>query len=65
MVYANIEKLCHENKISISRLEKEVGLANGTIGKWRTSSPTVDSVAKVARFFSVTVDELINAGDAQ
>lgn len=59
MILKNISSLCKEKGISIAKLEKEVGLGNGTIGKWAESSPKVDSLKSVADYFGVTVDSLI------
>lgn len=59
MILKNISMLCKEKGISIAKLEKEVGLGNGTIGKWAESSPKVDSLKSVADYFGVTVDSLI------
>lgn len=59
MILENINKLCKDNKISIAKLERETGISNGTIGRWGTSSPTVENVRKVADYFGVTVDALI------
>jgi len=60
LIYENIVKLCQERGISIARLEKECGFGNATIRGWSVSSPTLAKVQKVAEFFGVTVDELIN-----
>lgn len=60
MLLKNIGKLCKEKNISIARLERETGISNGTIGRWGTSSPTVENVRKVADYFGVTVDALIS-----
>ena len=63
MLLRNITKLCKERNISIAKLERETGISNGTIGRWGTSSPTVDNVRKVAEFFGVSVDSLlVNVG---
>ena len=59
MVTENIRKLCEERNISVCALEKEVGLGNGTVGKWRNTSPRVDRLQLVANYFGVTVDELL------
>lgn len=59
MIYQNIAALCKEKNISIARLERETGIGNGTIGRWGKTSPSVDNVKKVADFFGVTVDSLI------
>lgn len=59
MIYENVALLCKKAGISIARLEIETGIGNGTIGRWKKSSPNVDNVKKVADFFGVTVDSLI------
>ena len=60
MILENINKLCKEKGISLSKLERETGIGNGTIGRWGISSPTVENVRKVAEYFGVTVDALIH-----
>lgn len=60
MLLKNIARLCKEKGIAISRLEKETGISNGTIGRWGTSSPTVENVRKVAEYLGTTVDALIS-----
>lgn len=60
MLLNNIVRLCKEKGISISRLERETGISNGTIGRWGNSSPTVENVRKVAVFLGVTVDTLLS-----
>lgn len=60
MIYSNIISLCKNRNIAISKLEKEVGLGNATVKTWKTSSPSVDKLKKVADYFGVTVDDLIS-----
>ncbi len=59
MIYKNIADLCKKSGISIAGLEKLVGLGNGTIGRWRESSPSIASVKAVADYFGVSIDALI------
>lgn len=59
MVYKNVLKLCEERGISVSALEKTLGLGNATIRGWKESSPRVNTVKTVADYFGVTVDELL------
>ena len=59
MILKKVSELCKKKGISIAKLERELGIGNGTVGKWASSSPTVDNVKKVADYFGVTVDELI------
>ena len=56
MIFDKISILCKKRGISISKLEKECGLGNGTIRGWNTSSPSIDNLKKVANFFDVTTD---------
>lgn len=56
MIYGNIEKLAKERGISISKLENECGLGNKTIRLWKTSSPNVANLQKVANYFGVSVE---------
>jgi transcriptional regulator with XRE-family HTH domain len=59
LILFKVSALCKESGISISRLEKEVGLGNATIWGWETSSPTVEKLRLVADYFRVSIDELI------
>jgi len=58
-IYENIKRLCDEKKISITELEKKAGLGNGTIGKWKTAHPTMNSVYMVADALNVKVTKII------
>ena len=60
MIFNIIKRLCAERNISISQLEKEAGLGNGTISGWKESMPRIDSLQAVARVLKVTVDDLLS-----
>lgn len=59
MLYDQIIILCGKTGISIARLERETGLGNGTIRRWKNGSASVDKVMRVADYFAVTVDSLL------
>lgn len=63
MIYKNVKRLCNERNITIMELEKSCGIANGTIGKWasRKSSPRVETLLRIANYFDVSMDELVEA----
>ena len=63
MLYDTILILCGKSGISIARLEREAGLGNGTIRRWRKSSPSIETVSKVALYFGVGLDELLSQGE--
>lgn len=54
-----ISMLCNERNISIGKLENILGFGNGTIWKWKKSSPSVDKLKAVADYFGVTLDYLL------
>lgn len=59
----NIRTLCKKNKVSISKLESDLFLSPGLISRWTKNTPTVDKVMSIARYFGITVDELIGLSE--
>lgn len=59
LIYNNIKTICDEKRLSIAEVEREAGLKNGTIGKWRTCSPRVENLKAVADVLKVKVDKLL------
>lgn len=57
-LYEKIKLLAKERKISIRKLEEDLGYGNGTIRRWETTSPGFDKVEKVADYFGVSTDYL-------
>lgn len=53
-----IKALCKENHVSQRKLEQALGFGNGAITKWKSSTPSVDSLQKVANYFNVSLDYL-------
>ncbi|HWR19083.1 MAG TPA: helix-turn-helix transcriptional regulator [Clostridia bacterium] len=64
MLLQQIQVLCRKNQITIKQLEKEIGLGEGSIGKWKRSAPSAYSLKKIADFFGVTVDDLLTDSSA-
>lgn len=54
-----IKKLCKEKNINIAKLEREIGLSNGQIGKWRKRPARTDHIKAIAEYFQVTVDYIL------
>ena len=59
MLYDEILILCGKSGISIARLERETGLGNGTVRRWKQSKPTAENLNRVAIYFGVSVDDLL------
>lgn len=58
-LFDRVKDLCTSKSIAISRLEQELGLANGSIRKWGKTIPSGDRLEKVADYFHVSVDYLL------
>lgn len=60
MLVYNIEALCEANGLSVAQLEKILRISNGTIRTWKTRSPRLDTLTKVANHFGVSIDQLVS-----
>ena len=58
-IFDIVKKLSEAEKISISKLERDLGFSRGALYKMGTSSPSMDKVQKIADYFNVTTDYLL------
>lgn len=45
--------------LTFNRIERKLGLGNGTIKRWNDQSPRLDKLTAVARFVGVSLDYLV------
>ena len=64
-MYERIENMRKSAGISQGKLEKELGFSNGSISKWKNSTPTPDRLQKLADYFGVSVDYLITGEEKE
>lgn len=57
-----IKKLAEENEVSLYEVEISSGVGNSTIGRWDKANPSINGVAKVAKYFHCSIDYLYNGG---
>lgn len=55
-----IRKLCEANNITINKLEKELGIGRGNIGRWYKHRPNPDDLLKVSSRFNVSAEYLLS-----
>lgn len=55
-----IRELANRKNMNLPQLEIELGFGNGTISRWKTSSPNTDKLKKVADYFGVSMDSLLD-----
>lgn len=60
-MFEKIKTLCSKNGISVTQLEKELSLGKGTICNWKSGNPGIDKLQKVAEFFEVNIQYLIDS----
>lgn len=58
-LFERITQLCKATGISIYKLEKDCEFSTNSIVKWCHSSPLLDRVIRVARYFDVSIDYLV------
>lgn len=56
---SRIKQLAQSKQLTLAQLERNVGISNGQIRRWDTSSPKVENLLKIADYFSVSLDYLM------
>lgn len=60
MFLERFTKLCEEKDVSAARVAADIGLSNSASTKWvKGSTPSGNTLKKIAAYFNVTVDYLI------
>jgi len=57
--YAVFKRLCKRDKVTAYRVAKVTGVSRATFSRWKSGGgePKIQTVAKIAEFFRVPVDE--------
>lgn len=58
-----VKSICKERKIPISKLERDLGYANGYIGQLRKGTFPSNRVAEIAQYLSIPTPYLMNGGN--
>lgn len=64
MIYERIKELCKINGITVNCLEKELGIAKGSLCKIDKHNPTSEKLQAIANRLKVDTDYLLNGKDA-
>lgn len=57
--YERIQELAKNHGMSVRELGRKLDIGDTTIYKWRTQTPKIDVLEKVADYFGVTLDYLM------
>ena len=63
MIYERIKELCKKNGISVNELEKEIGVAKGSLCKIDKHKPNSNKMQAISERLNTTVDYLITGKD--
>lgn len=61
--YERIQELSKERGLSVRELGRKLDIGETTIYKWKTQTPKLDVLEKVADYFDVSVDYLVGKTD--
>lgn len=61
LTYETIKKLCKENRVTVTGVEKELGFSRGSLCKVNTNKPSMEKVQKLAAYFNVSVESLLGS----
>ena len=56
LTYETIKKLCKEKGVTVTKVEKDLGFAKGSLCKLNTNKPSLEKVQKLAEYFGVSVN---------
>lgn len=60
MLYERIKELCRQKGVSIAQMEREIGFPRSSISKIDKHTPSMDKIQKIADYFDVSVDSLVD-----
>lgn len=61
MLYNNVKVLCERDGISVSHLERTLNFPRSSICKWNENEPGIRKVQKVADYFGVSIEKLLES----
>jgi transcriptional regulator with XRE-family HTH domain len=60
-----IKRLCKERKISVNKLETDLGFGTGYVSKLDKSTPNTKKIQAIADYFNVSVDYLMTGKEIE
>lgn len=59
-IVGSIKNLCSTNEMTVGQLEKEIGLSQGLISKWMYTTPSLEKIVDIAKYFHVSLDDVVD-----
>ena len=58
-----IKEICAERGISVRKLERDIGVANGSVNRWASQSPSAETLQAAAERLGVSILFLLGKTD--
>jgi len=62
-IYERIKSISDNKHLTISTIEAECNISNGSISKWKSQIPKADSLYSVAKFLNTSIEYLLTGKD--
>ncbi|WP_438831889.1 helix-turn-helix domain-containing protein [Streptococcus pluranimalium] len=62
-LFERIKELCQKHRISINKLEEELGFSRNTIYSMKNKKPNAERLQEIANYFNVSTDYLLGRTD--
>jgi transcriptional regulator with XRE-family HTH domain len=62
-IYERIKEICDEQNITISYLESQIGISNGSVSKWKSQTPKADNLYSVSKYLNRTIEYFLTGED--
>lgn len=60
-LYENVKDLANRKGMSLPDLAEKMGLVKTAIYKWKTQTPNIETIEKLAKYFDVSIEFLIGS----
>jgi transcriptional regulator with XRE-family HTH domain len=62
-IYERIKELCKKKGVAIKEMEIAVGIGEKNANKWKTRTPSAESLLKLSEYFGVSTDYILTGED--
>ena len=62
-LYLRVKDLAAQKKVSLAKVERDLGFSNGIISTWKNGKASQDKINLLADYFDVTTDYLLGRTD--
>lgn len=63
-IYERIKELCKKKGVAIKEMEIAVGIGEKNANKWKTRTPSAESLLKLSEYFGVSTDYILTGVDS-